>query len=73
MWCSCFLLRVDGANARIWLIAKTGYKLSVAGLTAARSWGAMSCPCCRPSRWNIHVADHYLVGCHLCWAHRHRQ
>ena len=63
----------SSANARIWLIAKTGHKLSLAGCPAVRLWGGMISACCRPSRWNCHVTDHFLVCRYLRWAHRHRQ
>ena len=55
---SCVWMAGDtcsAANARIWWIAKTGHKLSMAGRPAARSWGGMISACCRPSRWNLHL------------------
>ena len=44
------------ASARIWSIAKTGAQVNRCGGPAVRSCWGMASSCCRPSRWNLHVA-----------------
>ena len=39
----------------------------------ARSWGVLISACCRPSRWNSHVTDHFLVCGNHRWANRQRK
>ena len=50
--CSCSPI----ASSRIWWIAKTGHRLVAVGVSAIRSRLRMAFSCCRPSRWNLHVA-----------------
>ena len=65
--CSCLL----SASARILWIAKTGHRLAEVGVSTVRSRWGMASSCCRPSRWNLHVAVHTLVCSQ--WRRAHRQ
>ena len=55
------LLLLAIASARIWWIAKMEHRLVAVGLSALRSRWGMASSCCRPSRWNLHVAVQSLV------------
>ena len=54
-------------------IAKTGHRSGAVGVSAVRSRWGMASSCCRPSRWNLHVADNTLVCGQRHGAHRQRQ
>ena len=66
--CLGFCLGADGAHCclpsasgQIWWITKTGNSFPVGGVSVVRSWWGMASSCCRPSRWNLHVAVQSLV------------
>ena len=79
--CMCwvrFLLSVDGGHhlfpsKRPDLVDRedSGQVRRLGGF--ARLWGRMTSAYCRPSRLNLHAADHCLVCCQRRWAHLQRQ
>ena len=78
--CLGFRLSADGGlqllahrSAWIWWIAKTGHMLVTVGVSTVRSRWGMASSCCRPSRWNLHVAVQSLVCGQRRRAHRQRQ